>query len=153
MIHFCLEKDQWGDQLVLNDTWPSNMDTLQILGCNLGGVSYHYDVKAWEQVLGHLYDMQADVFCLSELNLNLYHPHIREKLYEYKYNKDKHIKLHFSCSKPVNRNDQFQMDGTITGVSGRWSGQDISLKLQYPVKDYGQWTISHLKGKDKDYCV
>ena len=59
MIHFCLEKDQWGDQLVLNDTWPSNMDTLQILGCNLGGVSYHYDVKAWEQVLGHLYDMQA----------------------------------------------------------------------------------------------
>ena len=149
VIKFQFKKDPWGDKMVLHDEWPKNMDTLRVIGCNLGGVSYYYDVKQWEQTLGHLYDMQADVYCLSELNLNLYHPEIREKLYEYKHNKDKHSKIHFSCSKPVNKNDKFQMGGTLTGVSGRWSGRDIVPKLQYPVNDYGRWSISHLKGKDR----
>ena len=148
---FVLRKDPWGDPLQLHDSWPTNMDTLRIVGCNVGGVSYHYDIKEWEQVLGHLYDIQADVFCLSEINLNFFHPHVREKLYEYKHKKDKHIKLHFSCSKPVNKNDEFQMGGTITGLSGRWSGRDISLNLEYPVKSHGRWTLSHMQGKQN--CI
>ena len=115
---FCFQKDPWGDPLVCKSDWPHNTEIFRVFGCNLGGVSYHYQMKEWEQILGHTYDLQADVFCYSELNLNLYHPTVRDKLFEYKHKQDKNIKLHFACSKPLHKKDQFQMGGTITGISG-----------------------------------
>ena len=144
---FIFEKNPWGDCIQCSDDWPKNMDRLRIVSCNLGGVSYYNNIKEWEIILGHLVDLQADVFCLSELNLNLYHPFVRDKLFEYKHSIDKHIKLKYSCSKPLDKNSQYQMGGTITGVSGRWSGRDLNDELQYPVESRGRWTLSHLKGK------
>ena len=144
---FSFKKDPWGDELICKNDWPHNVETFRIVGCNLGGVSYYYDMQEWEHVLGHTYDLQADVFCYSELNLNLYHPIVRDKLYEYKYKQDRNIKLHFACSKPFNKSEQFQMGGTVTGISGRWSGRNLNLNLDFPVKDYGRWSICHLQGK------
>ena len=55
----------------------------------------------------HIYDIQADVFCYSEFNLNLQHPFVCDKLFENKYKQDKYSKLHFACSKYLNRTDLF----------------------------------------------
>ena len=65
----------------------------------------------------------------------------------YKRTMDKHSKLHYACSKPVDRSAQFQMGGTITGVLGQWAGRDTCMKLAYLLNDFGRWNILHLKGK------
>lgn len=116
---------------------------------NLSGVSYYNEVQEWKLILGYLYDLQVDVFCLSELNLNLTHPIVRDFIYKYKRSTDKHCKLQIAYSKPFKKSAEFQMGGTITGVTGRWSGRNLNLKLDLPVKEYGRWSLAHLQGKGK----
>ena len=136
----------WGDDLVMDDNWPHNMGRLRILAGNMNGVSHYNEMIEWEMILGYLYTMQVDIFCLSEINLNLYNIHIMDKIRELGRMRDRHLKLNLQSSKPVSRNAEYQPGGTILGVHGRWSGKIIYPK-DIPNDQFGRWGCYHFQGK------
>ena len=92
-------------------------------------------------------DLQVDVFCFSELNLNLHNPTVYDNLQNHKKRIDKFMSLSYTCNRPTNYSAEYQPGGVMIGVDGRRSGNIVKPKLEYPVSAYGRWSILHLQGK------
>lgn len=137
----------WGDDLQLDSTWPTNMNTVRLVGSNLGGISSDTNYIDWEILLHQMKDLQVDVFCFSELNLNLHNPTVYDNLQNHKKRIDKFMSLSYTCNRPTNYSAEYQPGGVMIGVDGRRSGNIVKPKLEYPVSAYGRWSILHLQGK------
>ena len=106
-------QESWGDDMVEQQNWPENMERMRILSCNLGGISRYNNLIEWDVILGYIFSLQVDIFCFSELSLNLKNTNIIQKLYEYSHARDRHISLDLQCSSPKKRSDEYQRGGLI----------------------------------------
>ena len=139
----------FGDELTTDDSWPNpgDRDYLRIFLINANGVSYYNDYLDWEMNLGFLFDMQVDVFGITEPNLDFAQAKVRYDITNKTRKVDKFMDLNFSASKfnpkSPNKRTPFKMGGTITGVNGGWSGR----KQKSGTDRLQRWTWTSLTGQ------
>ena len=140
-------KELWGDRLTTSEKWPSQSEekTVRILGQNVNGVSYFNDYLEWEMILGYMDDMQIDIMCFNEINLDLAKPKVYWELSKKLKYIDKHAKLTTSSSKQSYTDSEFKMGGTILAIRSNWSGRVIERGQD----KLGRWTFNTLTGKKK----
>ena len=110
--------DSWGDKLTISESWPSvyNRTTLRIFHINLNGISHFNDYIEWEVVLHHLTGLQADIFLITEPNLDLNKISVRESLRSTCSKFDKYMKIRILFSRQKVDDSPFKRGGTVTGT-------------------------------------
>ena len=122
----------FGDTMTADAAWPNpgNRKYIRIFLINTNGISYYNNFLEWEMSLGFLYDMQIDIFGITEPNLDFSQASVRYDIQEKARQVDKFMDINLSASsyntKLPGRRTPFKMGGTITGVNGGWSGRKHS---------------------------
>ena len=139
----------FGDEMTTDESWPNpgERDYLRIFLINANGISYYNNYLDWEMNMGFLFDMQVDVFGITEPNLDFAQAKVCYDVSNKTRMVDKFMDLNFSASKfnskvPTKRTP-FKMGGTITGVNGGWSGR----KQQSGTDKLQRWTWTSLTGQ------
>ena len=139
-------KLQWfGDEIEEDDGWPKETKhgCIRILHQNINGTSPKNEYIDWEMKLNNLNDLQVDVACLSEINLDLNNAEVKHKLIEKAKYMDKHLKIQTAASKTTTSNSLSKRGGTMTIVRGNWAGNVKKVE-----KDkLGRWTTVEMIGK------
>ena len=98
----------------------SNKITMRIFHININGISTANQYSEWEIFNTMVYEIQADVFGVSEMNLDLQNKHVKRKIIQIGKAQDRNQILGTSASRQkFETNSHFKMGGTVTGVSGK----------------------------------
>ena len=118
------DEKPWGDKLKTCQGWPARNDdnTIRIMGQNVNGLSYYHEYIEWEMALNYMDEMQVDVMCMVEPNLDLNNPGVKEEMYNRLRKIDQHAKLVVTSSPSMYNETQFKMGGTLTCTRGNWAG-------------------------------
>jgi hypothetical protein len=139
----------FGDEMNTDDSWPNpgERDYLRIFLINANGISYYNNYLDWEMNMGFLFDMQVDVFGITEPNLDFAQAKVCYDVINKTRKVDKFMDLNFSASrfnsKAQTKRTPFKMGGTITGVNGGWSGR----KQKSGTDKLQRWTWTSLTGQ------
>jgi hypothetical protein len=139
----------FGDTMTADAAWPNpgNRKYIRIFLINTNGISYYNNFLEWEMSLGFLYDMQIDIFGITEPNLAFSQASVRYDIQEKARQVDKFMDINLSASshhtKLPGRRTPFKMGGTITGVNGGWSGRKHSSGRD----SLNRWTWTTLNGQ------
>ena len=97
-------------------------------------------------LLEYLDEMQVDIAGLTEINLDLQNPAVRQKLQSKGKNMDRHIKMTLFSSKFKGKGMQteYKMGGTTTLTRGNWSGRIVKAGSD----KLGRWTYQIFAGKN-----
>ena len=140
----------FGDRHSIDTSWPNpgDRDYICIYLINTNGISYYNNYLDWEMSLGFLYDMQVDIFGITEPNLDFSQPNVRYSILEKTRQVDQYMDLTFSASKFTNKahscRTPFKMGGTITGINGGWSGR----KQSSGTEPFQRWSWTTMNGRD-----
>lgn len=90
----------WGDEATINRDWPNAQEsgTIRIFGQNINGTSYKGKYSDWEMFLESTNKMQADVMCISEVNMDLNKANVRYELTQQARKMDKNIQIGYAAS-------------------------------------------------------
>ena len=89
-------KLEWvGDKIKEDDRWPNQTrdGTFRIFSQNINGTPTKNKYIDWEMLLDNINTLQADVICLSELNLDVNKAEVAHTLLEKAKNMDRHLKM------------------------------------------------------------
>ena len=143
----------WGDEIEHRQNWPKKDDDeeerVRFVHLNANGITTKNEYVEWESLLHGLHDIQADVFCTNETNIDTRQSLVQFKVRDIAKQKDRHLHINMTSSKqtPLKRDSFFKPGGTMVGVRGHWSGRVIKSTLNEGKDDLGRWTITHMKGK------
>lgn len=139
-----------GYDIHIDNAWPNENynNTLRIIHYNANGISPNMDYIEWETLQWRLNEIQADIYCLNELNLDTRNNLVQYKLREIAKKTDRHSKLEMQSShcSPRTEGSYFKPGVPMIGIRGNWSGRMTAGLEKY--KDVlGRWSIRHLRGR------
>ena len=138
--------EAWGDSITTTQTWPSlkGRSTVRLFHININGISHHNDYVDWEVIINYLLQLQIDIFSITEPNLDMHQPLVREELRTKAQFFDKYLRLATSSSKQTVDKSPYKRGGTITGTFGAWAGR---LSSEQHKDKLGRWSSLTFSGK------
>ena len=140
-------KDFWGDSLHLQEAWPQHnpKGIFRFTSFNINGISSIRHYQEWQFNLQQLNSLQVDACSITEPNLDLNSTTIKDSLYQESKVYDKQIGISTSSSHEptATKGSTFKPGGTITTVTGAWSGRIIKKGQD----TFGRWSYISLRGK------
>ena len=133
----------WGDNLITDNEWPIKSSTLRLMTQNVHGISSANQYMEWELALTYLDEMQVDISCMQELNLDMAKPQVQYDLQEKLKTMDKHAKLATSASPKIYNNSPYKMGGTSIITRGHLAGRIVKQGRD----SLGRWSFITLAGK------
>ena len=135
----------WGDDMTNEEQWPvtTGLSTIRIYGQNLNGVSKQNEYVEWELMLDHLDNMQVDIACLTEINLDITKPAVKYNMIEKMKKMDKNAQIVFAGSKTAKGDSEVKRGGTAILVRGSWAGRIIKKGSER----LGRWAYIEMIGK------
>ena len=79
-----IHNEWFGNKVIVTNSWPEKTreQTIRIYGQNVNGISYFNDYSEWEIILENLHNLQVDVACLTEINLDVMMPEVKYTMLE-----------------------------------------------------------------------
>ena len=138
----------WGDKLSTTPTWPSleGRSTIRMFHININGISHHNDYIDWEVTLNYLLQLQTDIFAITEPNLDMHQPLVRDALRRKGQFFDKYMRMTTSSSHQTVDKTPYKRGGTITGTFGAWAGR---LTNDQHTDKLGRWSSLSFYGKKR----
>ena len=144
------EEETWGDEMTLTKAWPNieGEGHIRITHLNAKGITAENKFVEWESLLHSLDDIQTDIFCINEINVDTRQAAVRYEVQKLAQSKDKFINIQMNSSKqtPKTRGSVFKPGGTMVGVRGNLSGRFINKRENEDRDPLGRWTISSGQG-------
>ena len=140
------EKLRWfGDQIKHDENWPNETrdGIIRIMSHNINGTNPKDDYTDWEMLLDNVNNLQADIICLSELNLDVNKPEVAHKMVEKAKQMDLNLKLNLATSKTTVNNTCHKRGGNAAMIRGNWAGHVKKMSRD----KLGRWTSLELIGK------
>ena len=139
-------EEPWGDEITKDHKWPTvkKEGRIRIYAQNVNGVSLDGRLMEWELTLEHLNKQQADIGCISEMNMDVTKTNVTHMLYEKTTKLDKYSTTIHAGSKTSMSTLDYKRGGLTTLVRGNWTGR---IKEKGKEK-LGRWTYVDLRGKD-----
>ena len=139
-------KLRWfGDKIEHDEDWPNKTrdGIFRIMSQNINGTPTKDDYLDWEMLLDNVNNLQADIICLSELNLDVNKAEVAHKLIEKAKKMDMNMKVKLTTSKTSVNTSNNKRGGTAALVRGNWSGHVKKMS-----KDkLGRWVSIEMIGK------
>ena len=147
-----LDMHMWGDGINLSPSWPKvNTDGhLRFLFYNVNGISYKHNYFEMDMIMQMGGQVQADVMLITEVNLNLHQPRVRNRIRESirAYDKYAKVQMAYPPDTPFTQS-QFNMGGNMIIAQGGLSGRCVEQGADI----YGRWSWISIKGKKNSIVI